>query len=122
MWKVDEAEVWGRTGGAPGCDRAQFQPLFYADWDDVAFVHFAIDAATLQKRVPFELDLHEGRAYLSLVAFTQRRLRPRAGALPSSCRLRWRVIRSSMCGRTSAIAGKRASTSFASGSPIGWPH
>lgn len=58
---------------------AAFRPLFLADWDDVAFVHYAVDPAALQPLVPFELDLFEGRAYVSLVAFTQRHLRPRTG-------------------------------------------
>lgn len=55
------------------------RPFFRADWDDVAFVHFAIEPGLLQPRVPFELDCREGMAYLSLVAFTQRNLRPIAG-------------------------------------------
>jgi uncharacterized protein YqjF (DUF2071 family) len=55
------------------------RPLFVADWTDVLFVHFAVDPRVLQPRVPFPLDLYRGRAYLSLVAFTQRGLRPRVG-------------------------------------------
>ena len=55
------------------------RPLFLADWDDVLFVHFAIDPTTLRPHVPFPLDLFRGRAYVSLVCFTQRRLRPRVG-------------------------------------------
>lgn len=59
--------------------RAAFEPLFVADWDDVAFVNFAFERSALQPLVPFELDLFDGTAYVSLVAFTQRRLRPRWG-------------------------------------------
>src|SRR5687767_4543762 len=55
------------------------RPLFLADWTDVLFVHFAVDPAVLQPHVPFALDLFRGRAYVSLVAFTQRNLRPRIG-------------------------------------------
>lgn len=55
------------------------RPRFLADWVDVLFVHFAVDPAVLQPHVPFELDLFGGEAYVSLVAFTQRRLRPRVG-------------------------------------------
>ena len=55
------------------------RPLFLADWTDVLFVHFAVDPAVLQPHVPFDLDLFRGRAYVSLVAFTQRNLRPRVG-------------------------------------------
>jgi hypothetical protein len=42
-------------------------------------VHFEVDADDLQRDVPFELDLWEGRAFVSLVAFTMRGLRPRFG-------------------------------------------
>lgn len=54
-------------------------PLFYAGWLDVVFLHFETDPATLQKEVPWELDLFEGRAFVSLVAFTMRDMRPRLG-------------------------------------------
>jgi hypothetical protein len=63
----------------PAKRAAAFEPLFVADWDDVAFVHFAFERSALQPLVPFELDLFDGTAYVSLVAFTQRRLRPRRG-------------------------------------------
>jgi len=53
--------------------------MFIADWLDVIFVHFRVDAARLARRVPLQLDLYEGEAYLSLVAFTQSRLRPTVG-------------------------------------------
>jgi uncharacterized protein len=53
--------------------------LFLADWMDVAFVHFRVDPGMLQPRVPFELDLFGGDAYVSIVSFTQRRLRPTTG-------------------------------------------
>lgn len=55
------------------------RPLLVADWTDAVFVHFALEPHVLQPHVPFELDLHEGKAYVSLVAFTQERLRPRTG-------------------------------------------
>jgi uncharacterized protein YqjF (DUF2071 family) len=55
------------------------RPLFRADWRRVLFLHFAIDPQTLAPIVPFPLDLFDGRAYVSLVAFTQARLRPAMG-------------------------------------------
>jgi uncharacterized protein YqjF (DUF2071 family) len=55
------------------------EPLFLSDWERALFLHFEVDAAALQKDVPFELDLREGKAYVSLVAFAMRRLRPRLG-------------------------------------------
>ncbi len=52
------------------------RPLFMADWRDVLFVHFRIHPDVLQPQVPLPLDLFEGYAYVSLVSFTQDRLRP----------------------------------------------
>jgi uncharacterized protein YqjF (DUF2071 family) len=55
------------------------RPLFIADWLDVLFIHFELDPRVLQPSIPFELDVRDGRAYVSLVAFTQKRLRPAFG-------------------------------------------
>jgi len=54
-------------------------PLFIAAWLDALMIHFEVDAADLQRDVPFELDLWNGRAFVSLVAFTMRNMRPRLG-------------------------------------------
>src|SRR5687767_16010729 len=53
--------------------------MFTADWLDVIFVHYRIRPERLTPLVPLPLDLHEGQAYVSLVAFTQSRLRPTVG-------------------------------------------
>lgn len=55
------------------------EPLFLAGWKRVLFIHFEVDATVLQREVPFPLDRHEGRAYVSLVAFTMCGIRPRLG-------------------------------------------
>ena len=55
------------------------EPLFFAGWERVLFIHFEVDAAALQRDVPFQLDLRDGRAHVSLVAFTMRGMRPRFG-------------------------------------------
>lgn len=55
------------------------EPLFLADWDRAVFIHFEIDPEILQRDVPFQLDLRDGKAYVSLVAFTMRRMRSRFG-------------------------------------------
>jgi uncharacterized protein YqjF (DUF2071 family) len=55
------------------------EPMFYARWDRAVFIHYAADPATLQRDIPFELDLRDGRAFVSLVAFTLVRMRPRIG-------------------------------------------
>ena len=57
----------------------QGEPLFYARWDRAVFIHYEADPATLQAQVPFELDLRNGRAFVSIVAFTLSRMRPRFG-------------------------------------------
>lgn len=54
-------------------------PLFLADWLDVVFMHFEADPEVLQGEVPWQLDLFEGRAFVSLVAFTMKDMRPRFG-------------------------------------------
>ena len=55
------------------------EPMFYARWDRAVFIHYAVDPDTLQREIPFEVDLRDGRAYVSLVAFTLVRMRPRIG-------------------------------------------
>jgi uncharacterized protein YqjF (DUF2071 family) len=50
-------------------------PLFIADWDNVLMIHFAVDAKPLQRDILFELDMREGRAFVTLVAFTMREMR-----------------------------------------------
>jgi uncharacterized protein len=55
------------------------EPMFYARWDRAVFIHYAADPDRLQRDVPFELDLRDGRAFISLVAFTLVRMRPRIG-------------------------------------------
>lgn len=67
----DEARQRMLTG--PG------EPFFVAGWHEVVFLHFAVAPEKLQPWVPFDLDLYEGMAYVSLVAFTMRDLRPRIG-------------------------------------------
>jgi hypothetical protein len=52
------------------------EPLFLADWLRAIFIHYEVPADRLQRDVPFELDLREGKAYVSLVAFTMQRMRP----------------------------------------------
>ena len=66
-------EAMGRMLATPG------EPLLYADWDRVLMLHYEIDPAVLGPVVPFPLDLHNGKAYVTLVAFTLRDMRPRRG-------------------------------------------
>ena len=55
------------------------EPLFIAGWERALFLHYEVEAERLQRLVPFALDLREGKAYVSLVAFAMRDLRPRVG-------------------------------------------
>jgi uncharacterized protein len=55
------------------------EPLFLARWDRAVFIHYEANPVLLQREVPFPLDLREGRAFVSLVAFTLLRMRPRLG-------------------------------------------
>jgi uncharacterized protein YqjF (DUF2071 family) len=55
------------------------EPMFYARWDRAVFIHYAVDPATLQPDIPFELHLRDGRAFVSIVPFTLSRMRPRLG-------------------------------------------
>jgi uncharacterized protein len=63
-------------------------PLFVADWDRVLMIHFEVDSQALQRYVPFELDLRDGRAFVSLVAFTMNGMRPCFGGRFSTWLLR----------------------------------
>ncbi|MCB9852170.1 MAG: DUF2071 domain-containing protein [Phycisphaerales bacterium] len=53
------------------------QPPLLSDWLATVMIHYEVDAAVLQRDVPFELDLFEGRAFVTLVAFTMADLRTR---------------------------------------------
>ena len=60
------------------------EPIFLADWMRVLMMHFEVDTRALQRTVPYELDLYEGRAFVTLVAFTMENMRPRVGGKLSS--------------------------------------
>jgi uncharacterized protein len=50
-------------------------PLFVGDWLSLGLVHMEVLRQELQPSVPFELDLFEDKAYVSLVFFTMHRMR-----------------------------------------------
>lgn len=80
---LDQALIFDRTAAAK--ERLlsrRGEPLFYANWDNVLFIHYELEADELQPCIPYPLDLYHGRAFVSLVAFTMRGMRPRlAGTL-----------------------------------------
>jgi uncharacterized protein YqjF (DUF2071 family) len=55
------------------------EPLLVADWDRVLMIHYEVDKALLKRSVPFELDLYQNRAFVSVVAFTIKAMRPFRG-------------------------------------------
>jgi uncharacterized protein YqjF (DUF2071 family) len=55
------------------------EPLFLARWDRAVFINYSADPEILQRQVPFPLDLRDGQAFVSIVAFTLVRMRPRLG-------------------------------------------
>ena len=76
--RVRPSEMLERTG-----HRSIPLPLgrwnFSQEWHEAIFLHYQMDPAVLQSLVPeaLELDLFEGKAWISVVAFTMRNVRPR---------------------------------------------
>lgn len=52
---------------------------FYQEWNDVLFLHWQVDLEELRKFVPeeLEIDLFEGKPWISVVAFAMEKIRPR---------------------------------------------
>ena len=52
---------------------------FYQQWNQVLFFHWAVDAELLRALLPkkLELDLFDGKAYVSLVPFSMQQIRPK---------------------------------------------
>ncbi|MFK8010208.1 MAG: YqjF family protein [Saprospiraceae bacterium] len=52
---------------------------FYQEWNRTIFLHWQVDLEELKKFVPeeIEIDLFEGKPWVSLVAFTMEKIRPR---------------------------------------------
>ena len=60
----------------------RFEPIMFSDWNRLLFMHFEVAPADLQRAVPFALDLFDGRAFITVVAFEAEQLQPRyLGAL-----------------------------------------
>lgn len=52
---------------------------YYQEWNDAIFLHWQVDLQALQALVPpdLEIDLFEGKPWISMVAFTMEKIRPR---------------------------------------------
>lgn len=54
-------------------------PVMFQEWSHLLFLHWEIEAAEIQKRLPDGLfaDQYEGKCYLGLVPFLMQKVRPR---------------------------------------------
>ena len=52
---------------------------YYQEWNNALFFHWEVPLELLQSLVPsdLEVDLYEGKAYISLVPFTMQKIRPK---------------------------------------------
>jgi len=52
---------------------------YYQEWNNAIFLHWQVDVDELRKFVPddLEIDLFEGKPWVSLVAFTMEKIRPK---------------------------------------------
>lgn len=52
---------------------------FYQEWNNAIFFHFKVDLEELKKHVPkeLEIDLFQGESWVSIVAFTMEKIRPK---------------------------------------------
>lgn len=52
---------------------------FYQEWNDAIFIHWQVDYNELKEFVPeeLEIDLYEGKPWVSLVAFSMEKIRPK---------------------------------------------
>lgn len=52
---------------------------YYQEWNNVVFLHWQVDLDQLKKFVPedLEIDLFEGKPWVSVVAFTMEKIRPK---------------------------------------------
>ena len=62
---------------------------FYQEWNKALFFHWAIEKEIIEKLIPkgVEIDTYNGKAWISLVAFTMEKIRPRL--LPSFPPISW---------------------------------
>jgi uncharacterized protein len=90
---ADPLLLWGRTAfqAALYLWALSLQDLGWIisqRWRDVLFLHYEVDVEELQSKVPYPLDLFEGRAVVSIVPFVMDRIRfPFLPAVPGLSKL-----------------------------------
>lgn len=52
---------------------------FYQEWNNTIFLHYQVNVSELEKFLPkgLEIDLYDGKPWLSVVAFTMEKIRPK---------------------------------------------
>lgn len=53
--------------------------IYYQEWNKAIFLHYQVDMADLERWIPdgLEIDTYEGRPWVSIVAFTMEKIRPK---------------------------------------------
>ena len=72
-------EILSKTAHRPW-NLPEGQWKFYQEWNNALFLHWQVDESELRKFVPdnLEIDLINGNAWVSLVAFDMERIRPKS--------------------------------------------
>jgi len=67
-----------KTPPMPSVRHSADKPFLFADWHQILFLHFLISPEALGRYIapPFELELYDGHACMSVVAVTMRNFRP----------------------------------------------
>lgn len=85
--------LWGRTLLQPALyfwalSLQKNSWLMAQSWHDVVFLHYTVDPKVLQEKVPFPLDLYQGKAVVSIVPFVMKDIRfPFLPAIPGLSQL-----------------------------------
>ena len=60
-------------------ERPKGIPVMHQCWSDLLFLHWEIDPDLLAARIPKRLnvDLHEGKAYIGIIPFFMKNVRPK---------------------------------------------
>lgn len=71
-------EILNNTGHRPW-DMPTDSWRFYQEWNNAIFLHWQVELADLEEFVPkeLEIDLFEGKPWISVVAFTMEKIRPK---------------------------------------------
>ena len=78
MTKITTREILNTTEHRPW-NVPEENWSFYQEWSDAIFLHYKVDINELKKFVPeaLEIDLFDGSPWVSVVAFTMKKIRPK---------------------------------------------